>query len=203
MDNNFFNFLVEKNYTFISGLWFHKGEQLSIDDLMSSYRKFYKQKKKILYIDMDGVTANFMKFIYNLYPEIDFYDEDKRSKIIDEIMEKTHTRLFKELEPMDGAVNSIKELMNYFDIYFLSTPHWNNTYSFMDKRIWVHDHFGEDIEKRLILTHRKDLAFGDFLIDDRTKNGAGEFRGELILFGEDKPYFKNWDIVKKYLLERV
>jgi 5'-nucleotidase len=27
---------------------------------------------------------------------------------------------------------------------------------------------------------------GDYLIDDRLKNGAGEFKGELIHFGTDK-----------------
>ena len=39
--------------------------------------------------------------------------------------------------------------------------------------------------KRIFLTHRKDLLMGDILIDDRTANGAGEFKGKLILF-------KNW-----------
>jgi hypothetical protein len=39
---------------------------------------------------------------------------------------------------------------------------------------------------------------GDYLIDDRTKNGAGEFKGELIHFGTDK--FPDWDSVLEYLL---
>ena len=200
MDNKFFDFIVEDGYTFISGVWFQKGEVVSREDL---FKAFNKGKKKILYVDMDGVTADFMKFIYNLHPDLESYDEDKRQEVIEEIMEVTHTRMFGELDPMEGAVDAIKELMKYFEVYFLSTPHWDCPHSFMDKRIWVHNHFGEDIEKRLILTHRKDLAYGDFLIDDRTANGAGEFRGELILFGEDKPVFKNWDIVKEYLIERA
>jgi hypothetical protein len=35
----------------------------------------------------------------------------------------------------------------------------------------------------MFITHRKDLLIGHYLIDDRTKNGAGDFKGELIRFG--------------------
>ena len=38
---------------------------------------------------------------------------------------------------------------------------------------------------------------GDYLIDDRTKNGAGEFSGELIQFGDDA--FPNWEAILNYL----
>jgi hypothetical protein len=38
---------------------------------------------------------------------------------------------------------------------------------------------------------------GDYLVDDRTKNGAGDFTGELIQFGTDK--FPDWHSVVNYL----
>jgi hypothetical protein len=38
---------------------------------------------------------------------------------------------------------------------------------------------------------------GDYLIDDRTKNGAGEFSGELIQFGGKD--FPDWKSVLNYL----
>lgn len=39
---------------------------------------------------------------------------------------------------------------------------------------------------------------GDFLVDDRTKNGAGLFRGEHIHVGQDP--FLDWETVVNYLL---
>jgi 5'(3')-deoxyribonucleotidase len=54
--------------------------------------------------------------------------------------------------------------------------------------------------KRLIISHHKNLNKGNFLIDDRTKNGAADFEGELILFGSEK--FPNWDEVKNYLIHK-
>ena len=43
---------------------------------------------------------------------------------------------------------------------------------------------------------KKNLNKGDFLIDDRIANGAGDVKGELIRFGSEK--FPNWDSVINY-----
>ena len=42
------------------------------------------------------------------------------------------------------------------------------------------------------------LVDGDYLVDDRAKNGAGEFKGEWIQFGSQK--FPDWESILKYLL---
>lgn len=62
-------------------------------------------------------------------------------------------------------------------------------------------HLPEVAFKRLILTHHKDLNAGDFLIDDRTKNGVQRFRGEHIHFGQEP--FLDWPAVVTYLLGRA
>jgi 5'(3')-deoxyribonucleotidase len=67
----------------------------------------------------------------------------------------------------------------------------------MHKRLWVDKYLGEGAYKRLILSHNKNLNMGDYLIDDRTKNGAGEFSGELIQFGSDS--FPDWKSILNYL----
>ena len=46
---------------------------------------------------------------------------------------------------------------------------------------------------------------GDYLIDDRTKNGAGEFRGELLQFGTNWETntvneFPTWESILERLL---
>jgi len=44
-------------------------------------------------------------------------------------------------------------------------------------------HLGKSARERLILSHHKRLNRGDFLADDRTRNGADRFEGRLLLFG--------------------
>jgi len=52
--------------------------------------------------------------------------------------------------------------------------------------------------KKMVITHRKDLCQGDYLIDDRGKNGTSEFSGEWIEFGSQR--FPDWPSVLNYLL---
>lgn len=154
--------------------------------------------KKIVYVDMDGVVADFDKAIKGYFPFINFMPKNKRSKKVDDICSK-NKRIFSKLEPIPNAIESVSILATEYDIYFLSTPMWHLPESFMDKRIWLEKHFNKDIsEKRLILTHRKDLAIGDYLIDDRLTNGSENFKGEFIHFGSDK--YKNWDDVLNKLI---
>lgn len=149
---------------------------------------------KILHIDMDGVIADFEGGVKSFEPDMCWDREN-----VDRVCE-ANCRVFTLLPPIKEGVEAVKYLAdsNEFDIYFLSTPMWNVPESYGDKRIWLVEHFGEWAQKRLILTHRKDLVVGDYLIDDRTMNGAGEFKGEFIHFGSEK--FPDWESVVNYLL---
>ena len=134
---------------------------------------------KTLYIDMDGVLVDLQS---NL---------DKQG---------WHQNVFKDPPAITGAIEAFTKLCesNKYDVYILSTAPWNIPNSWTQKRLWVSKYLGEIAYKRLILCNHKNLLRGDILIDDRTKNGAGEFDGELIQFGTDK--YPNWKIVIKYLL---
>lgn len=137
-------------------------------------------KNKVVYIDMDGVLVD-------LQSEIENNDG------------KWIPTMFKNPKPIDGAVEAFRELClsDEFDVYILSTAPWNMPASWSHKRQWVSTHLGPLARKRLILSNHKNLLRGDYLIDDRTANGAGEFDGELIQFGTDK--FPNWNAVLKHL----
>jgi len=148
------------------------------------------------YIDMDGVTANFMGAMYQLCPEIDNYPMEERHKMVDDLCAK-NSRVFLNLEPIQDSIESIKYLMKKHEIYFLSTPMWHVHESFTDKRLWIDRYFGAEAEKRLILSHRKDLNFGKFLIDDRIAHGVDLFVGEHIHIFTHK--FPDWKTVIKYI----
>ncbi len=146
--------------------------------------------KKIVYVDMDGVLADFSAGVSGLDDKTRL-EYDKRH---DEV-----PNFFLNLKPMDGAVEAFATLAGLFDVYILSTASWNNPTAWSDKLVWVKRHLGDLAHKRLILTHHKNLNRGDFLIDDRiTNNGAGGFTGELIHFGS--PQFPDWKSVLAYLL---
>lgn len=159
--------------------------------------------KKILYIDMDGVIADFAKGINDIDPSVDMsenpVDYETRSNRVVEICNMNRA-IFHKLEPMKDSIEYVKKLFDIYDVYFLSTPMWTLPESFTGKCIWIERHFGKDAIKKLILTHRKDLNVGDFLVDDRKHNGAGEFTGEHIHYGTGD--FMDWKSVYEYLISK-
>lgn len=102
------------------------------------------------------------------------------------------------MEPLPGAVNAYQQLSKQFDTYILSTAPWENPSAWSDKLKWVKQYLGSFAHKRLILSHHKNLNRGDYLVDDRERNGADQFEGTLIRFGSDD--FPDWQAVIKFLL---
>ena len=145
--------------------------------------------KKIVYVDMDNVLVDFPSGISKL-------DDSTRQKFADDLDEVPG--IFSLMDPMEGAIAGFNSLAKKYDTYILSTAPWENPSAWSDKLLWVKQYLGDTAHKRLILSHNKNLNRGDYLIDDRTKNGAGEFQGELIRFGSDE--FPNCDAVTRYLL---
>ena len=133
--------------------------------------------KKIVLIDMDGVLVEFGDGLF----------KDNKNK----------KGFFLNNKPIKGAVNAYKELSCKYDCYIVSTPVWSNPHCWMEKRLWVEKHLGLEAEKRLILTHHKNLVKGDYIIDDTKNHGVDKFEGEHIMFGS-APY-KNWQNVLEYL----
>ena len=148
-------------------------------------------KQKIVYVDMDNVLVDFQSGI----DKLDSKTLEQYKNRLDEVPD-----IFGLMKPMDKAIESYIELTNYFDVYILSTSPWENESALIDKLRWVKKYLGKVAYKRLILSHHKNLNLGDFLIDDRTKNGADKFKGEHIHFGTKK--FPNWTSVIKYLIKK-
>ncbi|HIL65722.1 MAG TPA: hypothetical protein EYG33_06110 [Candidatus Poseidoniales archaeon] len=156
--------------------------------------------KEIVYLDMDGVLVEFPQ-------TIDEIDESIREqcRVWCQQTGEHHSDfegIFATLKPMVGAAEAVGKLMGKYEVYLLSTAPYDNTNSGSDKRRWVEKHLPNLGRKKLILSHRKDLNRGAYLIDDRPNNGAdkfGLFEGqEWIQFGSEE--FPNWAAVLDYLI---
>ena len=145
--------------------------------------------KKIIYIDMDNVLVDFKTGISKLSKNT----IEKFEGHLDDV-----PGIFNLMEPMKGSIEAFNELSQSekYDVYILSTAPWDNPTAWSDKLEWVKKYLGKNGYKRLILSHHKNLNAGDYLIDDRTKNGADKFKGEHIHFGQDQ--FPAWDQVLEF-----
>ena len=144
---------------------------------------------KIVYVDMDNVLVNFQSGIDKL-----------SNKQFNEFKGRYYQvpNIFSLMDLLEGALDAFEKLSSKYDTYILSTAPWTNTTAWQDKIEWVQKYLGKLAYKKLILSHHKNLNAGDYLIDDRLRNGAGKFKGEHIHFATDK--FPDWDTVLNYLM---
>jgi len=127
-----------------------------------------------IFIDMDGVIANFEK-ASNEFQRI-HGKTNRPDKWVD----------YRNLDVIDGAIEAVAKLNADYEVFIASTPPWTRPEVWGHKREWIGEHF-PDLKRKIILTHRKDLLIGDILIDDSRYRGQPDFQGEWFWFN------KNWN----------
>ena len=144
--------------------------------------------KKIVYVDMDGVLCDFMG-----------RHTTQRQMTPDMKYPQAEVGFFRKLDEIQLGKWGINELVNLgYDVFILTAPSLMNPLSYTEKREWVEEHLGLFWVDRLIISPRKDLNKGDYLIDDILKGkGQDKFEGELMHFGFEK--FPTWKEVIEYL----
>ena len=157
--------------------------------------------KEVVWIDMDGVLVDFGLHVENTIANNTFLRESYKGRY-DHI-----PGIFRNPPPIEGAIEAVKKLAESgkYELYIATAAPWGNPSSAMDKRFWIEEHFGDLFRKKMVITHLKNMLRGDYLIDDRTANGAGEFEGELLQFGwsyetETFSKYPNWDSILQKLL---
>ena len=148
--------------------------------------------QKRLYIDMDNVLVDFPSAFKHFDADTLAVYEGRPDEI---------EGIFSKMIPVKDAIDSVQLLFRYFDLYILSTAPWKNPSAWSDKLKWVQHYLPVVGYKRLIISHRKDLNNGDYLVDDRIKNGVLQFKGEHIHFGTAE--FPDWESVTHYLLNNI
>ncbi len=148
--------------------------------------------KKTIYLDMDDVLCDFTaayKTAIKANPAIQY--------------PQSQFDYFRKLAPIKDAIASVNYLLQQplFEVYILTAPSIQNPLCYTEKRLWVEDHFGFEMVKRLIISPHKGLNRGDYLIDDNDSGkGQENFEGQLLKFGS--PEFPNWKTVISFFQEK-
>lgn len=142
------------------------------------------KKSLRIYVDMDGVIADFEKHLNGKNP--------KAVKLI--------PGTYISLQPIDGALEAVNTLINQgHDVWLATKIPTHNVLAATEKLHWINQHIPALISKTII-TPDKGCLRGDILIDDRKhKANCESFEGTFIHFGTEE--FPTWEEVLKFIEE--
>lgn len=148
------------------------------------------ETKPRLFIDMDGVLADFVGALpikerrYN--PPVMF-----------------EPGFFLNLRPMKGAISAIRELIlsDKYDLHILTQPGANCPISYAEKAQWICMWLPE-LKNKITMTQNKGLCVGEYLIDDslKWKEPFEKNGGTFIHFDPDRGSDVVWSEVLNKLL---
>jgi 5'-nucleotidase len=149
--------------------------------------------KTIIFLDMDGVLADF--------------DGAITSGIVPDPPEMFEPGFFRNLKPMPGSKESVAKILANpeFEVYIGSKMTSKVTTCATEKMEWIKEHFPA-LLRHMVLVCDKKLLRGDILIDDDHERWESSFRGLFIRFDRTKPK-KSWktalSILSRYDREKA
>ncbi len=175
-----------------------------------------ENNRKCIALDMDEVIANVLSKFLRIY-EKEFGRRPEREEYWGKKLYKVHgaemlrENLFKKgffanLEPMEGSVEGVQELMKHYDV-FIVTAAQEFMNSLEDKYQWLQQHFPFVSWKNFVFCGDKSIIRADYMIDDHVFN-LENFQGKGLLFtashniGEDRfTRVNNWKEVLDFFEE--
>ncbi len=150
-----------------------------------------EKSKKILYLDMDEVLADFLA-----HPSIKTLDRNPPSMY--------NPGFFRNLQPVPGALEAVRALMQSgrYDVQILTQPVAESPLSYLEKAQWIWMWIPE-LGHKINMGQDKSLFRGDFLIDDNAAKWRDSFEatgGRFIHFRTNIPPKEMWREILEYLL---
>jgi 5'-nucleotidase len=153
-------------------------------------------KKHKVFIDMDGVLANYKE----AFEDAIHYNDEMP-------FPQSQVGFFLNLVDIAGAIHSAKRLIKapHLDVYILTAPSYKNPACYTEKRMWIEKHFGLLFCQKIIICNDKSMikmTKDDYLIDDYASGrGQDKIDGNLILFQGGNKSVHEWTDIVYDLLE--
>ncbi len=94
-----------------------------------------------------------------------------------------------EPKPLPSCQKAIRLLIEHYQVYFVAEEETMT-------QAWLTEHIGIPAWRHLIVTWRRDLLYGDYLIMKKEEKGGDNMLATVLEYGSDT--FKTWDAVIGY-----
>lgn len=143
-----------------------------------------------------GHRMNDSILIHSVLPVIRWIDDSQEKRQRSIIYISIEETMEHGGQPLPSMAKAFRFLLGFYDIYLVASAPTNDPAHATQMQEWAFENIGVAAYNRLILTNRKDLLYGDYLIDGLDTNGSRDFMSTRIDFGSDT--FKTWDDIIGY-----
>lgn len=134
--------------------------------------------------------------LHSVLPVVRWIDDRKSGRQRNIVYICVEDTLARDGRPQPSMQKAYRYLLEFYDIYIVAALPTNDRDYARRMQEWTFENLGVAAYNRLVLTNRKDLLYGDYLIDGRTEGRSEDFMSTRIDFGSDT--FKTWDDIIEY-----
>lgn len=171
------------------------------DNLVFTHDLFARHYPQCIRFDGEH-SLNDKAILHSVLPVVQWIDDKQEGKsrkslfisLEDTLVHIDREKKFAEMEPETNAVRAFEKLSQVYDTFILASAPYNDPDSWRERVVWCEEHLGVGAWNRLIVSNRKDLVMGDYVIDAHpSRYGLENGMATVIDYGND-PY-KTWDDV--------
>ena len=138
---------------------------------------------------------NDQSFMHSVVPVIRWIDDRQEHRERPIIYIGIETMTDSHLHPVSSVQKAVRQLIEHYQVYFLSPTEnrWEQGLAENRWEEWLEEYVNVPAWRHLIYTYRRDLLYGDYLIQE-TKEG--DTMTTLLEYGSDT--FKTWEDIIAY-----
>ena len=162
------------------------------DNTVDTYGLFAARYRHALHFH-GGHRMNDSALMHSVLPVVRRIDDRQNGRQRGIVYISVEQTMERDGRPLPSMLKAYRLLTEHYDVYVVAALPDNDAGYAGRMQEWVFETLGVAAYRRLVLTNRKDLLYGDYLIDALEANGSTGFMSTRIDFGSDT--FKTWDDV--------
>lgn len=134
--------------------------------------------------------------LHSVIPVIQWIDDRQSGRVRPLIYISIDTLRDRRGNQQSSAMKAYRFLLENYTIYIVAPSPTNDPEYISGVAEWVRETVNVPAWNHLIFTNRKDMLYGDYLIDPSDEWGAADFTGTRIRFGDDT--FRTWEEIIEF-----
>ena len=167
-------------------VWGLFGDQDDVVDTFGMFSAVYPQATHF----HGEHRMNDKSFMHSVVPVIRWIDDNQNKRQRPIIYIGIETMIDGYQKPTASVQKAVRLLIEHYQVYFVASP-----VDYATTTLWLEEYINVPAWRHAIYSHRRDLLYGDYLIE-KSEKGRDNSLATVLEYGSDT--FKTWDDIIEY-----